>query len=132
VKDSDWNNPLILRLGEQYAAEAYDLASELHACGADAAQLLLPREEKDLDRRDICLPPMLGDVVMALLLSLSRPSPNGGRRLHWSARHVETMMTRKGMSLRAAARAEAERTGTPADTIERGMRARKNERGETP
>jgi hypothetical protein len=123
MKDGDWNNPAILERGKQYAAEAYDLASELHGFGADAAQLLLSHNERDLDRRDICLPPMLLDALMALLLSLPRPSLNGGRRRDWSPRRVE-LMIENGASVSGAAQAEALRTtvmGGDADAKARGI-----------
>ena len=40
MKTSDWDNPPIRAIGRRYAAEAYDLASELDNYGADAAELL--------------------------------------------------------------------------------------------
>ena len=71
MKTSDWDDPTIRAIGRRYAAEAYDLASELHNYGADAAALLKPHDP--MRPRDICLPAMLADVVMAVLLALPRP-----------------------------------------------------------
>jgi hypothetical protein len=74
MNPSDWNDPRIRRLGAEFAAEAYDLASELHGYGADAAQLLLSWKEQDPDRPpDVCIPAAFADTLMALLLSLPRP-----------------------------------------------------------
>ena len=56
MKTSDWDDPEIRAIGRRYAAEAYDLASELHNYGADAAALLKPHDP--MRPRDICLPAM--------------------------------------------------------------------------
>ena len=72
MRPSDWDSPLIRAIGRRYAAEAYDLASELHGYGVDAAALL--EDHYDPTRpRTVTLPAMLADVVMAILLSLPRP-----------------------------------------------------------
>jgi hypothetical protein len=72
VKTSDWDDPSIRAIGRRYAAEAYDLASELNNYGADAAALL--KSQQDPTRpRDVSIPAMLADVVMAVLLALPRP-----------------------------------------------------------
>ena len=71
MKTSDWDDPTIRAIGRRYAAEAYDLASELHNYGADAAALLKPHDP--MRPRDVCLPAMIADVVMAVLLTLPRP-----------------------------------------------------------
>ena len=71
MKTSDWDNLELRALGRKWAAEAYDLASELHDRGADAAQLL--RSRPDLTRpREISIPAMMADVLMAILLTLPR------------------------------------------------------------
>jgi hypothetical protein len=71
VKTSDWDDPSIRAIGRRYAAEAYDLASELNNYGADAAALL--KSQQDPTRpRDVSIPSMLADVVMAVLLALPR------------------------------------------------------------
>jgi hypothetical protein len=72
MKTSDWDDPAIRAIGRRYAAEAYDLASELHHYGADAAELLKPQHGPTRPR-DVAIPAMLADVVMAVLLALSRP-----------------------------------------------------------
>jgi hypothetical protein len=77
MKTSDWDDPSIRAIGRRYAAEAYDLASELNNYGADAAALL--KSQQDPTRpRDVSIPAMLADVVMAILLALPRPdwAPN--------------------------------------------------------
>ena len=71
MKTADWDDPTIRAIGRRYAADAYDLASELHNYGADAAALLKPHDP--MRPRDVCLPAMLADVVMAVLLTLPRP-----------------------------------------------------------
>ena len=73
MKTSDWDDPAIRAVGLKYARESYDLASELHNFGADAAQLLLSYKEQKSGRPDVRLPPMLADAVMAVLLALPRP-----------------------------------------------------------
>ena len=70
MKTSDWDDPTIRAIGRRYAAEAYDLASELHNYGADAAALLKPHDP--MRPRDVAIPAMLADVVMAVLLALPR------------------------------------------------------------
>jgi hypothetical protein len=71
VKTADWDDPEIRNIGRRWASEAYDLASQLHSRGADAAAL---REPHDPTRpRDVVIPAMLADVVMAILLTLPRP-----------------------------------------------------------
>jgi hypothetical protein len=72
VKTSDWDDPSIRAIGRRYAADAYDLASELHNYGADAAALLNPRHNPTRPR-NVCISAMLADVVMAILLALPRP-----------------------------------------------------------
>jgi hypothetical protein len=46
MKTSDWNNPRLRQIGERFAADAYDLASQLDNYGADASVLLLPEAEQ--------------------------------------------------------------------------------------
>jgi hypothetical protein len=72
VKTSDWDDPSIRAIGRRYAAEAYDLASELHHYGADAAELLKPQHDPTRPR-DVAIPAMFADVLMAVLLTLPRP-----------------------------------------------------------
>jgi len=47
MRPSDWDNPQIREIGRRWAAEAYDLASELDNYGADAARLLSPEQYPD-------------------------------------------------------------------------------------
>jgi hypothetical protein len=150
MKVSDWNDPRLRRIGEGFAAEAYDLASDLQNYGADASVLLLPKlQQRKLTatrRQEVCIPTSFADALMALLLSLPRPgwaskgtrnvginigtlSSQAGRRRTWSPSAVEDLVNR-GWSKRAAAKEEAGRTGTPVTTIERGMqvwRSKKNQ-----
>lgn len=124
---SDWNNPRLRQLGEEYAAEAYTLADDLCSYGGDPDQLLLPRAQRRDRPRVVEVPPLLIDIVAAVLLSLPRPKARRGPRSRWSIKTVETM-TKRGMSLSAAAKAEAARTGAKIETITRGVqdwRARK-------
>ena len=72
MKTADWDDPSIRAIGRRYAAEAYDLASELHSYGADAAALLNPRHDSTRPR-DVAIPAMFADVLMAVLLTLPRP-----------------------------------------------------------
>jgi hypothetical protein len=124
VKTSDWNNPRLRQIGEQYAADAYDLASELENYGADASVLLLPEgEQRRLTASrppKVCIPAKFADVLMAILLSLPRPEEGRGRRRKWSPERVQYAIN-KGMTQYAAVRQETERTGVPALTIERGL-----------
>lgn len=122
---SHWNDPLIRQLGEQFATEPYDLADELYSRGADASQLLLPWRERNLDRPDVRIPAPLADALMALCLSLRRPGEQRrrGPQRKWSLSNVRDSIEDDGMSVRAAAKKEAERTGESAKTIERSARA---------
>jgi hypothetical protein len=128
MKASDWNNSKLRQIGEQYAADAYELASELIDYGADASVLLLPEaEQRKLAASrppNVCLPTKLVDVLMAILLSLPRPEEGRGRRRKWSPELVQHAIN-NGMTQYAAARQESERTGVPAPTIERGMQRRR-------
>jgi hypothetical protein len=72
MKTPDWDDPSIRAIGRRYAAEAYDLASELHSYGADAAALLNQRHDPTRPR-DVAVPAMFADVLMAVLLTLPRP-----------------------------------------------------------
>jgi hypothetical protein len=72
VKTSDWDDSSIRAIGRRYAAEACDLASELHHYGADAAELLKPQHDPTRPR-DVAIPAMFADVLMAVLLTLPRP-----------------------------------------------------------
>jgi hypothetical protein len=72
MRTSDWDDPEIRAIGRRYAAEAYDLASELHNFGADAAELLRPQPDPRRPR-DVTIPVMLADVIMAVFLALPRP-----------------------------------------------------------
>ena len=72
MKTSDWDDAAIRAIGRKYAEEAYDLASELHNYGADAAALL--KSQHDPKRPPtVTMPAMLADAVMAVLLALRRP-----------------------------------------------------------
>jgi hypothetical protein len=71
MKTSDWDDPAIRAIGRRWAAEAYDVASELHDFGADASALLKPYDPAR--PRDVDIPAMFADVVMAVLLALPRP-----------------------------------------------------------
>jgi hypothetical protein len=124
------NDPRILKLGEKLAKDAYDLASELHSYGASADRLLTSWEERDPDEpRDVCIPRQFADALMALLLSLPRPSESRGPRRRWSPEAVKESLDR-GATLYEASRAEAARTGANAETIERRMRARRKRQAE--
>jgi hypothetical protein len=79
MKTSDWNDPKIRAIGRRYAAEAYDLASELDSYGADAAELLKPQHDPTRPR-DVAIPALFADVLMAVLLTLPRPPINSSRR----------------------------------------------------
>jgi hypothetical protein len=71
MKPSDWDSPEIRAIGRRWAVESYDIASELRDFGADAADLLTPHRTRRAPR-EICLPTMLVDVPMAILLTLPR------------------------------------------------------------
>ena len=71
IKTSDWDSSEIRAIGRRWAVQAYDVASELSDFGADAAALLKPHDP--MRPHDLCLPAMLADVVMAVLLTLPRP-----------------------------------------------------------
>jgi hypothetical protein len=125
MSQSDWNDPRLRAIGRQFAADAYEIALDLKNYGADAAALLLPKAElRKLAERPthITLPMRFADVLMALLLSL--PRSNLGRARNWSPDRVQALMDR-GMSLRAAAKKESERTGKAAELIRRRMLERR-------
>jgi hypothetical protein len=69
MKTADWDSDEIRAIGARYAAEAYELASDLHTRGADAAELRHKRHNPARPHT-ITLPTMLVD---ALCLSLQRP-----------------------------------------------------------
>ena len=119
---NDWNNPQLRLLGKKLAEQAYILADELGSYGADAEQLLLPPEEQRTDRPwSLEVPPRFLDAVQAVFLSLPRPGQQGPRS-GWSLPRVLAMIE-KGVSVRAAAKAEAARTGVDWETIDRTTRA---------
>ena len=72
IKTSDWDSLELRAVGRRWAAEAYDIASELHGFVADASELLKSRPDPELGRTTITIPSMLADVVMAILLRLPR------------------------------------------------------------
>jgi hypothetical protein len=118
----DWNNPRLRRLGKQFAEQAHILADELHSCGADPEQLLLDWRQRRARSFMIEVQPELLDIVAAVLLSLPRPKERRGPRSRWSIKSVEAMIE-SGVSVRAAAKAEAARTGVSWATVERTTRA---------
>jgi hypothetical protein len=120
MKASDWNDPRLREIGAKFAADAYEIALDLKNYGADAAVFL--RKLADNRPTHITFPTRFADMLMALLLSL--PRPERGPRKNWSPDRVEALM-RHGMSQRAAAKNEAERTGKRAEDIARRMRERR-------
>jgi hypothetical protein len=73
MSPSDWDSLELRAIGRKWAAEVYDIASELENYGADAAQLLLSYKHQDPTRpREITIPTMMADVLMAILLTLPR------------------------------------------------------------
>jgi hypothetical protein len=70
MKPSDWDSPEIRAIGRRWAVVSYDIASEL----SDFALTPLISSTPDRTRRprEICLPTMLVDVLMAILLTLPR------------------------------------------------------------
>jgi hypothetical protein len=122
VGSVDWNNPRLRRLGQTFIEQAYTLADDLGGYGADPEQLLLPREKRRARPFSVEVPPMLLDVMAALLLALPRSGERPGRRSRWSIKSVQAMIE-SGLSVRAATKAEAARTGVSWTTIERTTRA---------
>ena len=88
-----------------WAAEADDRASELSDFGADASELLNP--DYDPTRpRTVCIPTMMADVLMAVLLTLPRPdwapiNPSGrmSQRLGSAWRNESELTTDRGMGV---------------------------------
>jgi hypothetical protein len=118
----DWDNMQLRLLGEKFAQQAHILADELGSYGADAEQLLLPPEERRTDRPwNIEIPPMFADVLQALLFALPRAGERRGPRSRWSLPKVLAMIE-KGMTVRAAAKAEGARTRVDWKTIDRQTR----------
>jgi hypothetical protein len=70
VKPSDWDALELRAIGRKWAAEAYDVASELGDYGADASALL--RQYDPTRPRTVTIPAMMADVVQAILLTLPR------------------------------------------------------------
>jgi hypothetical protein len=110
VGSVDWNNPRLRRLEQTFIEQAYTLADDLGGYGADPEQLLLPREKRRARPFSVEVPPMLLDVMAALLLALPRSGERPGRRSRWSIKSVQAMIE-SGLSVRAATKAEAARTG---------------------
>jgi hypothetical protein len=92
MRSSDWDDPLIRAIGRRYAAEAYDLASELDNYGADAAQLLKPQQDP-MRPPNVSIPATLADVVMAVLLALPRPEWAPNRTLGENVTALRKRMT---------------------------------------
>jgi hypothetical protein len=70
-----WDDAHLRAIGRAWAAEGYDLASELADYGVDASELLKPAGVRYAKRPPtVVLPAMLADVVMAILLALPRPA----------------------------------------------------------
>jgi hypothetical protein len=124
MKASDWIDPRLREIGERQAADAYEMAAELGTYGADASVLLLRKGAWQPRRpHQVCIPTAFADALMALLLSLPRPQI-GRRIINWSPQRVQALLD-SGMSLRAAAKKESERTGKEAEDIARVMRRRR-------
>jgi hypothetical protein len=68
MRPSDWDDPRIRAIGRRYAAEAYNLASELEHYGADAERLIMV---EPFPSPDVIIPAGFADALMAILLSLS-------------------------------------------------------------
>jgi hypothetical protein len=128
--EADWNDPRLREIGQAWAEYAGELAWELEQCGARASALLPHKMgEVALDRpRSIKIPTVLADRLMAILLAQPRVGYGRGPRRNWSPTNVRIAID-EGMSLRAAARQESERTGKPVKTIERGMRGLRSTSG---
>jgi hypothetical protein len=123
MRTSDWNDPRLREIGTKFAADAYEIASELHSYGADASVLLLRKRDWQPRRpHQVCIPTACADALMALLLSL--PRSDLGRPRNWAPQLLEASLDR-GMSHRAAAKKEAERTGKSAESIARSARRRR-------
>jgi hypothetical protein len=127
MRPRDWNDPRLREIGAKFAADAYEIALDLKSRGADAAVFL--RKLADKRPTHITIPTRFADMLMALLLSL--PRSDLGRRRNWSPDRVAASM-RRGSSLRAAAKVESERTGKPAEDIERAVRLLRAKKKKTP
>ncbi len=83
-----WDDPRLLRIGKQFADEAYDLADNLNSYGADATACFLSDEQQyqrsERMNHEVCIPVAFADALMALLLSLPRKGNRRGRRSVWS------------------------------------------------
>ena len=128
-----WDDPRVLRIGKQKAADAYDLADYLNWRGADATALLMTDEQyaeraerraERLDGGEVHLPIRFADVVMAVLLSLPRKGNKRGRRPVWSIDEAQALINR-GMSKRKAAQMLSEQTGLDAEGIRARLREKK-------
>jgi len=123
-----WDNPRLRRIGEKFAADAYNMAHDLDGYGANALAWLMTDKQRDhrAERMNyqICIPIAFADALMALLLSLPRSGNKRGRRPLWSIEEAKKLVN-SGRSKRSVARELSERTGLPIENIRRRLHGKK-------
>jgi hypothetical protein len=114
-----WNNPRLLRIGKEFAADSYNMAEQLNRNGADATVWLLSKEEqheRNRARDQVCIPAAFADALMALLLSLRRRGNKRGRRPRWTIDEAQTLYG-NDKSKEEVAQELSKRTGLSKDSI---------------
>jgi hypothetical protein len=116
----------ILRaIGERFKREAHDIADDLSGRGADAANFLLDKEERVetyLKRGDVCIPPMMADVIHAMLLTFS--TGKRGRPTKGSTFEARRLL-KEGLSKEEIGRRLADDFSNTADNVKRRLRRQK-------
>jgi hypothetical protein len=100
-----WDDPRVLEKGREWRRQAQYLADEFNHYGADATRLLGNYGDLPQGKDQVCVPAMLADAIMSVLLSL--PRAEHGRRPKPSTLIAKRLVEAgfpKRMSARLAAR----------------------------
>ena len=121
------DDPRLLRIGKEFAKDAYYMAHDLEGYGADAMAWLMTDEQlkQRAEIHNIEIPVAFADALMVLLLSLPRSGAKRGRRPLWSVDEARKLTDSGAASKRKVAKMISERTGRDAENIRRRLRGRK-------
>jgi hypothetical protein len=124
-----WNDPRLLRIGKEFAADAYTMAEQLNRNGADATVWLLSKEEqheRNRAKNQVCIPAAFADALMAVLLALPRKGNKRGRRRRWTMDEAQALYNIVG-SKDKVAQELSKQAGLRADSIRPRLRGLKRE-----